>query len=195
MPQQLAQLAHCHLCLLGVEGYQGIDVVEGVEQEVRVELVAQVLELGLGAGALGFFLRLLQFLPPLAHAYCHAKAHHEDEHERHLHKAGPPRWGIESGWCCLGRGEQVSHPVPPPCHGCHCDKDGNDVVQDKALALVLEEQSRNGVGVVEVENRHVAHGGSQRAQVVAHGIAHGVALAVHEQRERDYQSPAQDVNE
>ena len=54
MAQQAAQFLHGSLCLVGIEGDEGVDVVQRIEQEVRVELVAQVLQLGFRAAFLGF---------------------------------------------------------------------------------------------------------------------------------------------
>jgi len=54
MAQQSAQFLHGSLCLVGIEGDEGVDVVQRIEQEVRVELVAQVLQLGFRAAFLGF---------------------------------------------------------------------------------------------------------------------------------------------
>ena len=42
MTQQPAEVLYCLLCLVGIEGDEGIDVVQGVEQEVRINLVVQV---------------------------------------------------------------------------------------------------------------------------------------------------------
>ena len=46
MTQQPAEVLYCLLCLVGIEGNQGIDVVQGVEQEVRINLVVQVFQFG-----------------------------------------------------------------------------------------------------------------------------------------------------
>ena len=54
MAQQSAQFLHGSLCLVGIEGDEGVDVIQRIEQEVRVELVAQVLQLGFRAAFLGF---------------------------------------------------------------------------------------------------------------------------------------------
>ena len=49
MTQQPAEVLYCLLCLVGIEGDEGVDVIQRIEQEVRVELVAQVLQLGFRA--------------------------------------------------------------------------------------------------------------------------------------------------
>ena len=61
--QHLRQLLYGILCPGGVEGRQRIDVVQRVQQEVRVDLVAQRLQLGLGARSLCRQTGLLGFAP------------------------------------------------------------------------------------------------------------------------------------
>lgn len=45
MPEHTAEFQYRLLCFLLVEGCEGIDVVEGVEQEMRIDLIPQVLQL------------------------------------------------------------------------------------------------------------------------------------------------------
>ena len=46
MAQQSAEVLYRLLCLVRIEGNQGIDVVQGVQQKVRINLVVQVFQFG-----------------------------------------------------------------------------------------------------------------------------------------------------
>ena len=54
MAQQAAQFLDGNLCLVAVESDEGIYVVEGIEQEMRIQLVAQVLQLCFRTTFFGF---------------------------------------------------------------------------------------------------------------------------------------------
>ena len=67
------------LSLVGVEGTEGVDVVERVEQEVRVNLVFDLLEFGLGALQFGHGAGLLALAPLQAEAQRYRSTHHGAE--------------------------------------------------------------------------------------------------------------------
>ena len=46
MAQQSAEVLYRLLCLVRIEGNQGIDVVQGVQQKMRIDLVVQVFQFG-----------------------------------------------------------------------------------------------------------------------------------------------------
>ena len=61
--QHLRQVLNGCLCPLAVEGRQGVDVVERIQQEVRVNLVAQVLQFSVRPGSLSHQARLFRLVP------------------------------------------------------------------------------------------------------------------------------------
>ena len=64
MAQQAGQFLYGLLSLGGIEGGEGIDIVEGVEKEMGVNLRAQIAELGISARCLGITTCLFRLLPP-----------------------------------------------------------------------------------------------------------------------------------
>ena len=63
MPEQLAQLLHRLLCLVAVERNQGIDIIQRIQQKVRIQLIFQVLQFGFRLLLLSLH-QLLFGLPP-----------------------------------------------------------------------------------------------------------------------------------
>ena len=45
MPHQFRELFDAHLCLFGIDVHQRVDIVEGVHEEMRIDLVAEGLQL------------------------------------------------------------------------------------------------------------------------------------------------------
>ena len=95
--QHLAQLEHGTLRPVGADGDERVDVVEGIEEEVRVELVLQVLQLGFGA----LLLQLLTFLfgdnPLLGHLDGYAQPHHQSQRDGVLPLHEYRSWRSRSG--------------------------------------------------------------------------------------------------
>ena len=56
MTQQSAEVLYRLLCLVRIEGNQGIDVVQGVQQKVRIDLVVQVFQFGFNPFQFGLLL-------------------------------------------------------------------------------------------------------------------------------------------
>ena len=73
--EHLAQVHHGLLCLGLVEGCQGIDVVQRVQQKVGVYLAAKVGQFGLTQRHLGFLALFLKFHPAVRHAQCGGERH------------------------------------------------------------------------------------------------------------------------
>ena len=65
--EQFAQFLYGLLRLFGVESRKGIDIVQRVEQKMRVQLVAQVLQFGLCAAFHGLLPFQFGFAPSQAH--------------------------------------------------------------------------------------------------------------------------------
>ena len=80
--EQAAQFLHGGLRLVRVEGDEGVDVVQRVQQEVRVQLAAQVLQFGFGAAFLGFAAGILDLRPSSAQPDGGAQADGEHHGER-----------------------------------------------------------------------------------------------------------------
>ena len=77
--QHLAQLEYGALGTVGADGDERVDVVEGIEEEVRVELVLQVFQLGLGALLLQLFALFFGDNPLLGHFDGYAQPHNQGQ--------------------------------------------------------------------------------------------------------------------
>ena len=77
IPQQVAQLADAFLRLVRVDLRQGGNVVQGVEQEMRVQLMLEPGEFGLSCLAA----LLLELHLPVVHPHQVAESHREQDHQ------------------------------------------------------------------------------------------------------------------
>ena len=83
IPQQVAQLADALLRLVRVDLRQGRDVVQGIEQEMRVELMLEPGQFGLGRLAALF----LELHLPVVHPHQVTESHRKQDHQ-HLEEDG-----------------------------------------------------------------------------------------------------------
>ena len=77
MAEQATQFLYGLLCFVGIEGNKSINIIQGVEQEVWIELATQVLEFGFRALLFGFAACSLVSSPTAAHADGSTKPHSE----------------------------------------------------------------------------------------------------------------------
>ena len=82
VPQHLAQLMHGILRPLRADANKGIYVVERVEQEMRVQLILQVLQFNLFPLGNHLLLVPLPLEPPLAKLQCNAHAQRQHHHHK-----------------------------------------------------------------------------------------------------------------
>ena len=67
MTQQSAEVLYRLLCLVRIESNQGIDVVQGVQQKVRIDLVVQVFQFGFNPFQFGLLPAQFSFVPFFTH--------------------------------------------------------------------------------------------------------------------------------
>ena len=96
MSQKFRQILNGLLCLVCIECNEGIDVVQCVEQEVRIQLVTQVVELGFHAALLCLLPCRFRFLPLHAQADDRAQSCHEDVHDTVFDEKSPTRWMVKA---------------------------------------------------------------------------------------------------
>lgn len=79
MAQKPAQFLDGGLCFVCIESDKGVDIVQRVEQEMRIQLVAQILQFGFRTALLGFAAGGIHLYPAPAHfdgcAQAHGKYH------------------------------------------------------------------------------------------------------------------------
>ena len=68
MAQKTAQLLDSSLCFIAIKSDKGIDIVQGIEQEVRIQLITQVFQFSFCAAFLCFTTGSLHFYPATTHA-------------------------------------------------------------------------------------------------------------------------------
>ena len=149
--QQFAEFLHGLLGLIRVEGDEGIDVVERVEQEVRVELAAQVLQFGFGLALDGFPPCRLAFMPFLADFDGHAQAGREDQ-AGDVAENDEQIGELRVHHVLFGRHEaddEVEPQAEPDGYG----EDGQQIDEEKFLAAFLEEKPGDEQKVVEIKNQ------------------------------------------
>jgi len=150
MAQQSAQFLHGSLCLVGIEGDEGVDVVQRIEQEVRVELVAQVLQLGFRAAFLGFAAGGVHLRPAAAQLDGSAEAGGEN-HGRDVAQDEYP-FGRPHVLTVIIAAHMVLECVFLPKVGAGGNADDEQCVQQEILPdASLEQVAGNEEAVVDVE--------------------------------------------
>ena len=192
--QQSAQFLHGLLGLVGVEGDEGVDVVERVEQEVGIELAAQVLELGFGALLLGFAAGGFVGGPAAAHAdggtEAHGEYHGEDVAQEENPLGRPVRAFVRPGDVVVGNGKFL-----PEVRTEGDDQDADDVEHEVGLDVAAEQVARDEQAIVEVEDDEERQGDNTTMAQVAAPRDVESAPAHHEEREAEDDAPADDVGQ
>ena len=80
MPQQPAQIMDGKLGPVRIDSDQGINIIEGIEQEMRVQLAFQILQFRFGTGIFQFFFFLLEDIPVFGHPDSDTQSRHQSHH-------------------------------------------------------------------------------------------------------------------
>ena len=118
--QQPAEFGYCSLRLVRIKGYQSIDIVQGVQQEVRVQLIPEVFQLGIRPALFRFnpqALRLLSgnlgFPPTVSETYRNSYAYHQYQRKKVPEEKQDSGIQFEAGSSYIGRGG-----ISPRCNIC-----------------------------------------------------------------------------
>ena len=155
--QHLAQLEHGTLRPVGADGDERVDVVEGIEEEVRVELVLQVLQLGLGALLLQLLALLLGDNPLLRHLDGYAQSHHQSQGDGILPLHEPRPWRTRTARPPEQELVGDNHAVYQ-IDGHIGYHDEQHVVEDKLYRLFTEQHPVDKPQIVDVEDDRDADG-------------------------------------
>ena len=181
MAQHLRQLLNGLLCLGSVEGRQCIDIVERVQQEMWINLTAQIAQLGVRTRSLGFTACLLVVLP--AHGQ-HYGCGHSGKDGKVEDVAYDEKHDVDSLWRIgrpVHRLEQlmgVNNPIV--VEESHTD-DHHGVDEQEVAVLPLHEEARRQPQVVGVEHHHE----QQRLHAVHQILPHRHARVPHERQGRE----------
>ena len=102
MAQELTQFQYRILCLFSIEGYQGIDIVQCVEQEMWIKLILEILELGIRLLLFDFDEPFFGLPSTDTDAYGRTKTYDEGHHHQitpHKHPSAKHhgrRWHVRS---------------------------------------------------------------------------------------------------
>ncbi len=198
--EQFAEVLDGVLRPVGVDGDEGVDVVERVEKEVRVQLAFQIFELGFRARFFQFLFLPFYFVPVAGDFEGHAEGHRES-HEEHV---APDE--EDNGWVGvffllgllfvlfrLGWIEMVPVEFLP---GVEEEAEGDDVYQvdeneaDDSFPEQGALDDEEGVGVEEKDagQGKGAEPGIPRPRDGARGVADD------EERQQEHESPAYHVD-
>lgn len=192
MAEEVAQVVDGILGTVGIDGDEGVDVVESVEQEMRVQLAFQVLEFRFGAGFFQFFAFVFGDIPVGGHfngdaeggSQCHHGGVAQDEH--HFRRTGFVARGV------AGNFEKIVVMPPVQQQG---EEDEKQEVRRQEMGQPLSEQEavdeEEIVGVKDDRERH-------RYESVADVARprHGFRLFPdEEQREGEDNGPADELND
>ena len=155
--QHLAQLEHGTLSAVGTDGDERIDVVEGIEEEVRVELVLQVFQLGLGALLLQLFALFFGDNPLLGHFDGYAQPHNQGQCNGVLPLHEPRPWRTRTARPPEQELVGDNHAVYQ-IDGHIGYHDEQHVVEDKLYRLFTEQHPVDKPQIVDVEDDRDADG-------------------------------------
>ena len=149
MAQQAAQFLDGNLCLVAVESDEGIYVVEGIEQEMRIQLVAQVLQLCFRTTFFGFTAGTFYFCPTAAHADGDSQADRED-HGKHVAKDKYPA-GRSGTFRSCGLEIRMEDEVLPKVYPDGGTEDEQQVQEYVLLDTPLEQETGDKETIVDIE--------------------------------------------
>lgn len=192
MAQQSAQFLHGSLCLVGIEGDEGVDVVQRIEQEVRVELVAQVLQLGFRAAFLGFPAGGVHLRPAAAQLDGSAEAGGKN-HGRDVAQDEYP-FGRTYVLTAIIAAQMVLECVFLPKVGAGGNADDEQCVQQEILPdASLEQVAGNEEAVVDVEYKEEREGTAATVAQIVREADVEAAACHHQKGETDDDTPDNDV--
>lgn len=190
--EELAEFLHCLLRLVGVEGDEGVDVVERVEQEVGVELVAQVLQFGFRTASFGFLAGCLVLRPTGTHADGGAQSDGEDK-AQHVSGEEQPA-GRPSVPFGLGDDGRVEGQALPEVKQDAEYAQQDDVVRNVSFRLILKQVARNQKEIVDVEGDHKGEGHGGMTDV-CQPVDIPVSPLDEEEREAEHNPPTDDMDQ
>ena len=168
MTQEPAQFQHRILCLFGIEGYQGIDVVQRVEQEMRIELIFEILEFGIRLLLFDFDEPFFGLSPADADAYGCTEADNEGHHYQiatHKHPSAKHhgrRWHVRSvhhhRW--VGKEQRVTETDKQ-----HHTYNQDCILQEEPEGFLLEQIAGDQVKIIDVEGEETTEGHNAMPQV------------------------------
>lgn len=188
----MAQVVDGILGTVGIDGDEGVDVVEGVEQEMRVQLAFQVLEFRFGAGFFQFFAFVFGDIPVGGHfngdaeggSQCHHGGVAQDEH--HFRRTGFVVRGV------AGNFEKIV--VMPPVQQQGEEDEKQEVRRQEVGQPFAEQQSVDEQKIVGVKDDHKGHRHESVADVA--GPVHGFCLlGDEEQGKGEDDAPADELDD
>lgn len=192
MAEQVAQVVDGILGAIGVDGDEGVDVVEGVEQEVWIQLAFQVLEFRFGACLFQFLAFVFGDVPVGGHfngdaeggGQCHHGGVAQDEH--HFRRTGMAVRGVADNL------KEII--VVPPVQQQGEEDEQQEVRRQKMGQPLAEQQAVDEQKIVGVKDDDESYRHESVADVAR--PSHGFRLFPdEEERERENDGPADQLDD